>query len=248
MMTPITEDNHFRGLISQLRKEVNRDAIERFLLDIQDYVITHYALKFPNGLLRLMELEIYYQGSNYAGESTHGDMLQADNCGKLYDHRKGGTRKGFDVVLSMGEDYYLSCLVKGTVCEDELLFKQGVSYTKCQELSGVENLSLYDDVALAPLVEPTSGPIIHSKRIGLTNESDKNAILRSLNCSYFEPQSKDFNLLHKYKGYQKTEFFKGEMRLRGVNLQEANDLSLMILGYIEKSTIAEFFPLADSRN
>lgn len=247
-MNSIEKDSYFCSKVSQLRQEVNRDAIEHILLEILDYVITHYALKFPNGTLRLLELEIYYRGANYAGESTHGDELQTNRCGKLYDHRKGGTRKGFDVVLSQGKDYYLSCLVKGTVCEDEVLFKQGMSYDKCQAFAGVDNLSEYKPIALAPLDKPTIGPVLHSKRIGLTNESDKDAILRSLNCSYLEPQSKDFNLLYKYKGYQKTEFFKAEMKLRRVNPQQATDLSKLLLGYVEKASIAEFFNQAGSQD
>lgn len=75
-----------------------------------------------------------------------------------------------------------------------------------------------------------------------------NSILRSLNCSYLEPQSKDFNLLYKYKGYQKTEFFKAEMKLRRVNPQQATDLSKLLLGYVEKASIAEFFNQADSQD
>lgn len=239
----IENDKHFCDLISQLLREADKSSVERLLLDIQDYVIANYALRFPSGILHLMELEIYYthkQGT-YEGQSTHKDDHQSNRCGMLYDHGKGGTRKGFDIVLSMGNDYFLSCLVKGSVHEGNPLFKQGVSYSKCQELAGVDNLSEYPDPVLVK-IERTDGVILHSKRVGLTSDKDKDAILRSLNCSYFGPQSDGFNLLYKYKGYNKTDFLLAELILRNVTDKEAAEaLSREILGYVAKSSIEDSF-------
>lgn len=203
--------------------------IEKQLQTINKLIVTNYMFELSNGLrIYPIEVEAYFKHPKFNDGFVHGNELQKNNYGKFYVHRtgmtknskiKGGTRGGVDDgTIKFGPNNVLKFIVEDknldyNTLEEEFVLKEAVE--DCRDR---ENKSI----------------ILHSTRVGLgRNQSDdfRDSQLRTIAGP----------LLSSYAYKEKENVFKHYIINENISKEEAEKISIDILGYCPKSLIKSVY-------
>lgn len=226
--------------------------IEKQLQKINELLVTNYMFELSNGLrIYPVEVEAYSKKIEFDDNFVHANILQKNNYGKFYIHRVGkagteksvyktGTRKGIDICLSDSDDFYYGVLIRSiksgpgsfvfgpnNVCEF-IKDKNGETFEKLEE-----------KVVLKMAVEECrdNSIILHSTRVGLGKKSGNsygNLLLRTIAGLLYSS-----NVRYQYREKEKT--FKNYIKSNNLSREDAEAMSLKILGYCAKRLINEMF-------
>ena len=155
--------------VAALRKATNDDARIRILQQINELLLTKYAIKI--GDLKVVPLWVeayYYDKGKFCDCNIHMSDKQKGRPGQLYFHETG--YGGLDICLSDESNYYLSILLKATlVCKDGQ--EEYKTQTQIYDILPVLNVSEKDMENMKDILVPSENgwtKIIHTKRVNLT--------------------------------------------------------------------------------
>ena len=126
--------------VNQLLKLENEEKIVKTLQDINRLFLTKYMIRIDNTTkVYPVEVEAYYCNieieTDFRDELIHNNLRQSNHDGKLYVHKKSGTRAGIDVCLSNTANYSLSILIRGAYINDKLVYGINNVLTEIMQLS-----------------------------------------------------------------------------------------------------------------
>ena len=240
-------------IMDTLKKEIRMlmqcsgfKEIEKQLQAINELIVTNYMFELSSGLrIYPIEVEAYFKDSKFDDESVHGNELQRNNYGRFYVHRtgitkkskfKGGTRGGIDICLSDGADSYYGILIRSAKFNDGTTkFGPNNVLNFIIEDKKVDYATLEKDVVLKEAVEDCrdrehKSIILHSTRVGLSKkQSDdfKDLQLRTIVGV----------LLSSYPYKEKEKVFRNYIINESIPKEEAEKISVDILGYYPKALI-----------
>ena len=225
--------------------------IEKQLQAINKLMVTNYMFEQSYGLrIYPIEVEAYFKDSRFNDESVHENELQKNNYGKFYVHRtgkktkeqkfKGGTRGGIDICLSDSADSYYGILIRSAKFDDGTTkFGPNNVLNYIIEDKKVDYATLEKDVVLKEAVEDCrdrehKSIILHSTRVGLSKKhSDdfKDLQLRTIVGV----------LLSSYPYKEKEKVFRNYIINESISKEEAEKISVDILGYCPKALIKSVY-------
>lgn len=224
--------------------------IEKQLQTINKLIVTNYMFELSNGLrIYPIEVEAYFKHPKFNDEFVHGNELQKNNYGKFYVHRtgmtknskiKGGTRGGIDLCLSDSTDIYYGILIRSAQFDDGTIkFGPNNVLKFIIEDKNLDYNTLEEEFVLKEAVEDcrdreNKSIILHSTRVGLgRNQSDdfRDSQLRTIVGT----------LLSSYAYKEKENVFKHYIINENISKEEAEKISIDILGYCPKSLIKSVY-------
>ena len=207
--------------------------IEKQLQVINKLIVTNYMFELSNGLrIYPIEVEAYFKDSKFNDEFVHGNELQRDNYGRFYVHRtgitenskiKGGTRGGIDVCLSDDVNVYYGILIRSAKFDDGTTkFGPNNVLKFIIEDKNVDYKTLEKEFVLKEAAEDCrdredKSIILHSTRVGLGV------------------------LLSSYPYKEKENVFRNYIVNENMSKEEAEKISIDILGYCPKSLIKSIY-------
>ncbi len=161
-----------KGKVRALERAADRGEITARLQEINGLLLTGYVLKLGTAELEPLRVEAYYYKPGvfedrfmHRAGGVYGPR-QRGRFGRLYIHPGYG---GADLVLSLGEEYAYSCLIKnarisvgGRVTEPFVKQRRTAAFLK--EL-GVPRDG--EDMVLCRRSEEKAGPVFYTVRKGL---------------------------------------------------------------------------------
>ncbi len=134
--------------------EAAKDDEERIqvLQKIGAKLINEYEIKIGRLTIKPMLVEAYYFSKNFQDDAAHAAnsskantyelarQRQKNHFGELYIHY--GTKDGLDIVLSDGENYFLSFLIKNSLVEEDGKWEWKTQCTVSEKLC--EKCDAYD--------------------------------------------------------------------------------------------------------
>ena len=167
--------NDLMELVKNLEQETNEKQQIQILQEINEKLLTKYALKVGELVIIPLWVEAYYYHEmNFPDVTSHRSPRQQNHLGKLYQHAKTEINGGIDICLTDSKEYYLSFLIKSALVNGEFCTQEKINGKLIKTGLDIEN---QEDV----LIEcEREGEIYHTHRIGLTNENYKNLPLASL--------------------------------------------------------------------
>lgn len=224
--------------------------IEKQLQVINKLIVTNYMFELSNGLrIYPIEVEAYFKDSKFNDESVHGNKLQKNNYGRFYVHRtgitedskiKGGTRGGVDICLSDDVNVYYGILIRSAKFDDGTTkFGPNNILKFIIEDKNVDYKTLEKEFVLKEAAEDcrdreNKSIILHSTRVGLgRKQSDdfKDLQLRTIVGV----------LLSSYPYKEKENVFRNYIVNENMSKEEAEKISIDILGYCPKSLIKSIY-------
>ena len=224
--------------------------IEKQLQTINKLIVTNYMFELSNGLrIYPIEVEAYFKHPKFNDGFVHGNELQKNNYGKFYVHRtgmtknskiKGGTRGGIDLCLSDSTDIYYGILIRSAQFDDGTIkFGPNNVLKFIVEDKNLDYNTLEEEFVLKEAVEDcrdreNKSIILHSTRVGLgRNQSDdfRDSQLRTIAGP----------LLSSYAYKEKENVFKHYIINENISKEEAEKISIDILGYCPKSLIKSVY-------
>lgn len=224
--------------------------IEKQLQTINKLIVTNYMFELSNGLrIYPIEVEAYFKHPKFNDRFVHGNELQKNNYGKFYVHRtgmtknskiKGGTRGGIDLCLSDSTDIYYGILIRSAQFDDGTIkFGPNNVLKFIVEDKNLDYNTLEEEFVLKEAVEDcrdreNKSIILHSTRVGLgRNQSDdfRDSQLRTIAGP----------LLSSYAYKEKENVFKHYIINENISKEEAEKISIDILGYCPKSLIKSVY-------
>ena len=223
--------------------------IEKQLQTINKLIVTNYMFELSNGLrIYPIEVEAYFKHPKFNDEFVHENELQKNNYGKFYVHRtgmtknskiKGGTRGGIDLCLSDSTDIYYGILIRSAQFDDGTKFGPNNVLKFIIEDKNLDYNTLEEEFVLKEAVEDcrereNKSIILHSTRVGLgRNQSDdfRDSQLRTIVGT----------LLSSYAYKEKENVFKHYIINENISKEEAEKISIDILGYCPKSLIKSVY-------
>lgn len=117
--------DELRKLVRELETAKNDEQIVNKLQKIGAKLIREYIIMVGGLTIEPLWVEAYYYNKNcFPDCNAHLNDLQRNRFGQLYFHRKG--HGGFDICLSLSEDYYLSYLLKATLINGKFCKQTGI--------------------------------------------------------------------------------------------------------------------------
>ena len=236
--------------IAVLRQCSDFKEIEKQLQVINKQIVTNYMFELSNGLrIYPIEVEAYFKGAKFNDEFVHGNELQKNNYGRFYVHRtgitknskfKGGTRGGIDICLSDDVNAYYGILIRSAKFDDGTIkFGPNNVLKFIVEDKNVDYDALEKEFVLKEAVKDcrdgeSKSIIMHSTRVGLSDkQSDdfKDLQLRTI----IGP------LLSSYAYKEKENVFRNYIVNGNISKEEAEKISIDILGYCPKSLIESVY-------
>ena len=236
--------------IAILRQCSGFKEIEKQLQTINKLIVTNYMFELSNGVrIYPIEVEAYFKHSKFNDEFVHGNELQRDNYGRFYVHRtgltkdskfKGGTRGGIDICLSDSVDLYYGILIRSAKFDDGTIkFGPNNVLKFILEDKRVDYSTLEGEFVLKEAVEDCRDGenkliILHSTRVGLGRKQGddfKDLQLRTIVGL----------LLSSYAYKEKENVFKHYIINENISKEEAEKISIDILGYCSKSLIKNIY-------
>lgn len=224
--------------------------IEKQLQTINKLIVTNYMFELSNGLrIYPIEVEAYFKHPKFNDEFVHGNELQKNNYGKFYVHRtgmtknskiKGGTRGGIDLCLSDSTDIYYGILIRSAQFDDGTIkFGPNNVLKFIVEDKNLDYNTLEEEFVLKEAVEDCR------------NRENKSIILHSTRVGLGGKQSDDFKdlqlrtivgvLLSSYPYKEKENVFRNYIVNENISKEEAEKISIDILGYCPKSLIKSIY-------
>lgn len=223
---------------------------EKQLQIINKLLVTNYMFELSNELrIYPIEVEAYFKHSKFNDEFVHGNELQRDNYGRFYVHRigitknskfKGGTRGGIDICLSDSVDSYYGILIRSAKFDDGTMkFGPNNVLKYIIEDKSVDYNTLEEESVLKEAVEDCR------------NSENKSIILHSTRVGLGRKQSNDFKdlqlrtiaglLISSYPYKEKENVFRNYIVNENLSKEEAENISINILGYCPKSLIKSIY-------
>ena len=200
-----TEFEYLKSLVNnELVNKTERSDIVRALQKIGKYILQYCYFDFGDGRkIYPLWIEAYYYKENvFADPFVHGAKEQtgSDNFGKYYRHsdtKKTDKRNGVDICLSLGNDYYLSYLIK--VSYDS----NGVIYRQAELINSIKDTN---DNKVLRIGKTNGRKVDNYYRIGLSSDHNMKKLFyqESLLSSYFDLSKLDSNSDNEYKIIKNT--------------------------------------------
>lgn len=156
--------------VEELEKMTDEGEIVKQLQEIGEIILTQYVVKVDNIIVEPLWVEAYYfNKNNFPDCNTHQRDKQKNRFNKAYFHEEG--RGGFDVCLSLNNNYYLSFLFKYTLIDlqdgSEKKFKK---QTEIYDSIGKTEEEIKDIENLENIMKPRNKEcqIAYTERVGLT--------------------------------------------------------------------------------
>lgn len=159
-----------KKIVEELEKEYDIKKQVKLLQRISGLLITDYAVKVCGTVIEPLWVEAYYfHKGKFEDFNCHKKPKQSGGFGKLYLHTEkkispSNRLGGVDIVLSLG-DYYLSFLIKNSLCGGEFCRQVELNAMLSQREYSFEN----SDNVLVKLKR--NHYVFFTKRIGMTKES-----------------------------------------------------------------------------
>ena len=176
--------DNLKQKVEELEKMTDEGEIVKQLQEIGEIILTQYVVKVDNIIVEPLWVEAYYfNENNFTDCNTHQRDKQKNRFNKAYFHEEG--RGGFDVCLSLNNNYYLSFLFKYTLIDlqdgSEKKFKK---QTEIYDSIGKTEEEIKDIENLENIMKPRNKEcqIAYTERVGLTKGCFKGGKIGTILC------------------------------------------------------------------
>lgn len=152
--------------IKELETITDKKEIESKLQLLGEKLINDYYIEVEGIKVEPLWVEAYYYNeTRFADCNTHMHDLQKNRFGQLYFHRIG--HGGFDICLSLSENYYLSFLLKASLINGKFNRQTDIESSFAEEGKSKETLENAENI-LIKRENSLRHDVKFSKRVGVT--------------------------------------------------------------------------------
>lgn len=167
-----------RKLVKSLEKTSDEKDIIKCLQSIERALISDCLICVCGIEIEPLWVEAYYfKDRVFADCNSHLSEKQKNRFGQVYFHETG--RGGFDICLSLGNDYYLSFLIKSAIANGEYITQTGIY--KVLDFVGVSERECEQEKnTLKSKTANTESSVLFATRVRLQKPCYKDALLAAV--------------------------------------------------------------------